>query len=174
MVAMSAAQAGMYRWVDADGSVHYSDSPPPAGAKNVQQKNFGDNVIESGELPYSVQQAAKNFPVTLYANDCDVCGKARQLLAKRGIPYTSRGAERPEEQDALRQITGGSLVVPVLVVGKIVLRGYEEGQWNSTLSDAGYPLTKVIAKPIAPAEVKPAPAAAPSAAPAAAPTEPGY
>lgn len=27
------AAAEMYRWVDAQGQVHYSDSPPPAGAK---------------------------------------------------------------------------------------------------------------------------------------------
>jgi hypothetical protein len=29
-----AATAEMYRWVDANGQVHYSDSPPPAGAKS--------------------------------------------------------------------------------------------------------------------------------------------
>ncbi|NIO42992.1 MAG: DUF4124 domain-containing protein [Burkholderiales bacterium] len=26
----------MYRWVDANGQVHYSDRPPPAGAKNIR------------------------------------------------------------------------------------------------------------------------------------------
>jgi hypothetical protein len=29
-----AASAEMYRWVDSQGKVHYSDSPPPAGAKS--------------------------------------------------------------------------------------------------------------------------------------------
>lgn len=29
-----AAAAEMYRWVDSQGKVHYSDSPPPAGAKS--------------------------------------------------------------------------------------------------------------------------------------------
>ncbi|WP_346838069.1 DUF4124 domain-containing protein [Microbulbifer sp. SAOS-129_SWC] len=36
-VAMTAAaDGGLYRWVDADGQVHYSDQPPPQGkAENV-------------------------------------------------------------------------------------------------------------------------------------------
>ncbi len=31
-----AAAAEMYRWVDSSGQVHYSDSPPPAGAKSTK------------------------------------------------------------------------------------------------------------------------------------------
>lgn len=31
-----AAAAEMYRWVDSNGQVHYSDSPPPAGAKSTR------------------------------------------------------------------------------------------------------------------------------------------
>lgn len=30
------AAAEMYRWVDAQGKVHYSDAPPPAGAKSAK------------------------------------------------------------------------------------------------------------------------------------------
>lgn len=31
------AFAGITRWVDAEGKVHYSDEPPPSGAKNEKQ-----------------------------------------------------------------------------------------------------------------------------------------
>jgi hypothetical protein len=34
VVLTSTASAEMYRWVDAQGQVHYSDTPPPAGAKS--------------------------------------------------------------------------------------------------------------------------------------------
>ena len=146
-----AGAAGLYRWVDAEGKVHYGDSPPP-DAKKVEQKKFGANVIESSELSYGVQQAAKNFPVTFYANDCDVCGQARQLLAKRGVPYDTKGVEQPEDQAALKKVTGGALEVPVLVVGKTVLRGFEPGQWNRALDEAGYPQSApAVAKPAKPA-----------------------
>ena len=34
------AQAQLYRWTDESGKVHYTDTPPPASAKNVEKK-FG-------------------------------------------------------------------------------------------------------------------------------------
>ncbi len=33
---MATAAQNMYRWVDADGNVHYSDQRPPAGAKDAK------------------------------------------------------------------------------------------------------------------------------------------
>ena len=64
------ASAELYRYVDADGRVVYSDQPPPASAKGVEPRTLNDNVIETDPLPLAAQQAAKNFPVTLYTFDC--------------------------------------------------------------------------------------------------------
>lgn len=38
LAAATAAQAGVTKWVDAEGRVHYSDQPPPSAAKS--QKNL--------------------------------------------------------------------------------------------------------------------------------------
>ena len=46
----TAAQAGVTRWVDAEGKVHYSDQPPPPTAKS--QKNLDLN--NSPALPIAV------------------------------------------------------------------------------------------------------------------------
>jgi len=84
--------------------------------------------------------AAKNFPVTLYTTDCgDACTKARSLLAKRGIPFSEKNAQQPDDQEELSKLLGGQLEVPVLKVGNNVVRGYEESQWHSALDIAGYP-----------------------------------
>ena len=48
----------LYRWVDKDGKVQYSDMPPPANAKNSQQKRLGDNLIEQDKLPYALRMAS--------------------------------------------------------------------------------------------------------------------
>ena len=37
------ATAQQYRWIDDKGRVQYSDTPPPASAKDVQRKRFGDS-----------------------------------------------------------------------------------------------------------------------------------
>jgi glutaredoxin len=128
----------MYRWTDADGKVHYSDQPPPKEAKNVQQKKFGGNVIETDTVPYSTQVAQKRNPVTLYAFDCgDVCNQARALLRSRGIPFKELDTRVPANGEKLKQISGG-MDVPVLQLGDIVVTGFEAGRWNNALNDAGY------------------------------------
>jgi len=114
-------------------------------------------------LPYALQQAVKNFPVMLYSSECgNACTRARQFLAKRGVPYTAMDATQPAVQEELKKLTGGVLAVPVLKVGREALRGFEEGKWNTSLDVAGYPQTAVIP---APAPIKPA-ATAPTPTPA--------
>jgi glutaredoxin len=136
---MLAAGAQLYRWVDEKGNVEWRDTPPPPHAKKVEQRNVGANTIETSTLPYSVQQAVKNFPVTLWAFDCgDPCNRARAHLQKRGVPHVERNAQK--EPDALKSITG-TLEVPVLLVGSKHLKGYLESDWDAALDSAGYPRT---------------------------------
>lgn len=163
MLMSSAAlvQAETYKWVDADGTIHYSDQPPPPSARKSERKQLGDKPGDVA-MPYVLQQAVKNFPVTIFVYDCgDGCNRARALLAKRGVPHTIKDPLAPGMREELRKATGGDEVVPVLQVGRRVLRGFEEGQWNAALDDAGYPKTALV--PVTPVQTKPAPAAPPPA-----------
>jgi glutaredoxin len=159
------AQAGqMYRWTDQEGRVHYTDQPPPSTAKSAEMRKLGDKPADQG-MPFALQHAIKNYPVTLYNADCgDVCSKATAHLNRRGVPFTDLNAREEGPAEALAKLTGGKREVPVLLVGKQVIRGYEEGAWNSALDAAGYPTTNILPRPTkqaqAPAEPKPAPQAA--------------
>ena len=153
-------QAETYKWIDADGKVHYSDQPPPPDARKSERKQLGDKPGEVA-LPYVLQQAVKNFPVTMFASDCgDGCDRARALLVKRGVPHSIKDPMVPEFRAELKKATGGEEVVPVLKIGRRVLRGFEEGQWNAALDDAGYPKTPLV--PVTPVQAKPAAAAPPA------------
>ena len=133
------ASATLYRYVDADGRVVYSDQPPPSSAKAVEPRALTDNVIETDPLPLAAQQAAKNFPVTLYTFDCQVCKEAKDLLTKRGIPFETVIVTEEKGAERLKALTGKQ-VGPVLQVGeKQVLQGYNEDRWQAALDDAGYP-----------------------------------
>ena len=137
LAAFPLGAAQLYRWVDDQGKVEWRDTPPPAHAKKVEQRTLGSNTIETSSMPYSLQQAIKKNPVTLWAYDCgEVCTKARGHLAKRGVPHTERNAQR--EIEALKQLAGGT-EVPVLVVGSKQLKGYLESDWDAALDSAGYP-----------------------------------
>ena len=173
VLACVAAQADFYRWADAAGEIHYSDQPPPANVKQFEKIKASGGKPDAAPLPYVLQVAVKNFPVTLYVTECgDACTLARDLLAKRGIPYTEMDATDAATQDELRKLTGGALEVPLLKVGPDVTRGFEEVKWNTSLDAAGYPRTAVIAPRPPNKPAKPAAAAAPVESPPAASASP--
>jgi hypothetical protein len=153
----------LYRWVDQDGRVHYTDQPPPPQARSAERKQLGDRPGD-GPASYALQRAMQNYPVTLYVvKECgEGCKSALGYLNRRGVPFTQKDAQ--QDADALRALTGGELEVPVATVGSSVLRGWEEGSWKAALDAAGYPSTAVAPRAAA---AKPAPAAAAPAEPAA-------
>jgi glutaredoxin len=145
--------AQLYRWVDEKGHVEWRDTPPPSTARKVEQRNIGANTIQTSELPYSVQQAVKDFPVTLWLTNCgDTCDKARAHLNRRGVPHTEKDAQ--SEIEAFKKASGGGMEVPLLFVGSNRLKGYLESDWDAALDAAGYPKTAL-------APIKPQPKAPP-------------
>jgi hypothetical protein len=151
--------AQLYRWVDDKGRVEWRDTPPPANAKKVERRTVGGSVIETNELPFSVQRAMRDFPLTFYVTDCgESCSKARAHLNRRGLPYTEKNPQ--DDIEAYKKLTNGRLEVPLLFVGREALRGYHEETWEAALDGAGYPRSVAGARP---------PAAKPAAAPVAAP-----
>ena len=139
---LTSSAQNLYRWVDKDGHVIYSDSEPPKNAKDVQRKKLGDNVVANPNelLPFAVKAALQRNPVTLFANNCGIaCDQALTLLNKRGIPFSSRNPEAdPNAAEALKSLVG-QLNVPTLGVGTNSVVGFNENAWNNALDAAGYP-----------------------------------
>lgn len=140
------AQAQIYRWTDEIGKVHYTDTPPPANAKNVQKKGSarpgGAAAAPAAQQSYALQQAVKNFPVVVYTSkECgDPCKKGIDHMKKRGVPFTEKVVANQNEIDELIRVAGAARV-PLMVVGVTMQKGYEEGGWNEALDTAGYPKT---------------------------------
>jgi glutaredoxin len=135
----ASAQSTLYRWVDKEGNVHFTDTPPPADAKEATQKRYGQGPDEP-ILPLVTQAAMKRNPVMLWVvPGCEPCDKGRELLSSRGVPFSERDAQSNiETQQALKKFNG-DLNVPVLEVGEARVRGFDEGNWNTALDTAGYP-----------------------------------
>jgi glutaredoxin len=168
--AAAAASAQMYRWTDERGRVHVTDTPPPPTAKNVQSRPAtGYGEAAGATLPYALQRAAKDYPVTLYtAPDCAPCGQARSLLNARGVPFREVSVTDEQQQAELQQVAG-SLSVPTIRVGASVQKGFEQGAYHALLDTAGYPATGILPPR---SQSAPKPQAASSAPPGeASPTE---
>ena len=180
LLAPFSVQAQLYRWVDDQGKVHYSDQAPSSGAKNVQKQAAAAAPAASAGLPYALQQAVQNFPVTLYTSDAckDTCAQARELLNKRGVPYSEVTVADEVDIAELKKLSGGT-VVPVMTVGRELYKGYESAMYKTALDAAGYPGSSLLppgveARKPAPKPVrKAAPPAGAEGAPAAAPQATG-
>src|SRR5512140_3035528 len=109
------AQAQLYRWVDDKGNVHFSDRAPVSGAKDLHKTPMPAAQGSSAALPYALQQAITNFPVTLYTSEIckESCAQAREFLNKRGVPYRDLTVKDEADIAQMKKLSGDS-VVPVM------------------------------------------------------------
>jgi glutaredoxin len=130
----------VYRIVDADGRITFSDKPPSSSAK-VTPLEAGTKEADTGgaALPFELRQIVSKYPVSLFSsNDCAPCDAGRQLLRARGVPFTEKTVTTPEDSEALQRLSGGSSL-PFLTVGAQQLKGFSDLEWTQYLSAAGYP-----------------------------------
>jgi glutaredoxin len=130
----------VYKSVDKNGRVTYSEVPPVLGSGDKLATDTGS----SGGLPYSLQQIVSRYPVTLYTSkDCGPCINARLMLTQRGIPFTERTVSTNEDIDAYKKLNGDA-TMPLATIASQQLKGYEETEWTKYLDAAGYPKTSTL------------------------------
>lgn len=140
-----AAQAQTtYRWVDpGTGRTVFSDQPPPPGAK-VLSKQEGGDAADERQPSYAAKVAAEKFPVVLYTSaDCtEHCAKGRELLNRRGVPFQEKMVQPGSpDLEELKRLSGGEAFVPLIVIGRQNLKGFDQTGWDNLLDLAGYPKT---------------------------------
>ena len=148
----------LYRSVDKEGKVLYSDSPF-SDTDAVEALNLGNAPASDESLSYEARKAKETFPVTLYTfPECgSACQQGRDLLNQRGIPFTEKSLTSQEDLDNYRKkIEGGT--VPTITVGKTWLIGLQADQWHKEFDFAGYPKTA----PYRPKPATPRPVAEPT------------
>jgi glutaredoxin len=172
---------GVYRIVGPDGKVTFSDQPPPASApvRPAGNSTAGTSAGAGGQLPFELRQVSNRYPVILYTGrDCAPCNSGRNLLNARGIPYSEKTVETPQDGEALKRLSGEASL-PFMTIGSQQIKGYSDAEWTQFLDAAGYPKQSALpssyrrpaATPLV--AVRPEAAATPSAAaPAGAPAAP--
>lgn len=145
LLTASAAHAQMYKWKDEKGVTHFTETPPPATAQKAEVKNYNTAGAGGVELPSELANAVRSRPVVLYttANCGAGCNMARTMLANRGIPYREKTVSTTEDFDAMKK-AGSDGQVPLLLVGRARQIGFEQGAWDSALTEAGYPTEKML------------------------------
>lgn len=144
LLACSAAGAQVYKWKDAKGVTHLSDMPP-AAAQAAEVKNYASGTPDTASLPYELRKAARAHPVTLYTapRNCVPCERGRALLKQRGVPFSEKTVASAADQQVLKT-AGSEGELPLLVVGRNKLTGFQEDDWNLALTSAGYPPASIL------------------------------
>lgn len=141
LLTLGATCLAQYKVVTPDGRVTYTDRPPsPASAGQVTTlRRDGSVAPDTAQLPLELRQAAARFPVTLYTMaECAPCDTGRRLLQARGVPFVERLILDNADMEQLVRLME-SRTVPVLTVGRQVLKAFSESEWHTTLDLATYP-----------------------------------
>ncbi|MDQ0013044.1 glutaredoxin [Variovorax boronicumulans] len=179
LVAAGAMAQPIYRNVDKNGKVTFSDRAPAASTEPAAGPQGAATPANTAGLPYELRQVAQRYPVTLYTSeDCAPCSQARTLLTTRGIPFEERTVKSNEEIEALQRLSSQSSL-PLLTIGSQQLKGYGDAEWSQYLDAAGYPKSNSLpagyrnapARPLIAAQ-QAAPASRAATAPAAQPAPP--
>lgn len=142
-VASSGASAQLYKWTDSKGVVHYSDTPVSGKASAI---GTAPAAPPSVALPYELAQAARKAPVTLYtAASCSACDQGRALLKTRGVPFVEKIVRSDADAARLKE-AGSDGQLPLLVVGRSKVIGFQAEDWTAALNTAAYPRRSMLPK----------------------------
>lgn len=144
-LAAGTAHPQIYRWVDEDGRVRYTDTPAPASARGVQKKSLGARAAEPSGPAHTLEEAMKRHPLRLFTSPTctDACALARAALNRRGLPFVEVQVWDAASNEELKRASGGN-AVPTLLVGARAVRGFSEPAFGHALDAAGYPAPGVL------------------------------
>lgn len=139
----------VYKVVQPDGTVTYSDQPPTAGASTrLEFRNLPATPLSESALRFRAEierslkarAAAPKDPqageLRLFtASWCPHCKRAKAHLAARNLRFTEYDIDTPDGMAAFIQASGRA--VPLLVSTSGRVQGYSEGKYDQFLSASG-------------------------------------
>jgi glutaredoxin len=139
LIAPLPAGSEVYKWTDAQGRVHYSDSAPPEA--KAQQVKIRINSIQGPAVVSTIHNApaarAKDKVRIYTAPWCGYCKKAKVHLAAKGVPYDEVDVEASGQgRGEFSQL--GARGVPVILVGHQRMDGFSPAALDAMLAEAGW------------------------------------
>ena len=123
----ASAGGGIYKWVDDNGNVHFSDKPPSEGKASevkIRINSYTSPRITVSPFANQTDKAADSKQVVLYSTRwCGYCKKARNYFQKNNIASTEYDVETTEKGKRDYHALGGSSV-PIILVGGKRLNGF--------------------------------------------------
>lgn len=128
--------AGIYKWIDEKGVVHYSENKPEEiVVEAFQIKSYNTVMIETvnnSKEPDDNKPTAWARPkkVVMYSAEwCGVCKKAKKYFKKNNIRFTNYDIDKSQSAKKRFKKMGGK-GVPLILIGKQRMSGFSAAGFN--------------------------------------------
>ena len=128
-----AVNAGIYKWVDETGKVHFTDSPPDD--IKSEEVELRINTYTSVEIKPLIERLGKEDKVVMYsATWCRMCKKAKNYFRENNIPYVSYDVEKSRTGKMDFKLLRGKSV-PIIIVGGKRMNGFTAAKFDRLYKD---------------------------------------
>lgn len=140
------ALADIYKWVDENGTVHFSDTPPATEGEvetvdaepayvpdETEEVEPESEQGESGSTDSGVSLAKLNTVDLYVTNWCPYCRKAEDYFRARGIEFTAYNVDTDREARQRKFEMSGRSGVPFAVVNGVRIRGFDPAGYQKAL-----------------------------------------
>ena len=128
----SLAFAEIYKWVDAQGRVHFGDAPKHnvnAEKVVVNVNSYRHVTVETNDL-FEDSSPVTAKRVTMYSTEwCGYCKKAKRYFQKNQINFVEYDIEKNVQAKRRFDALGGR-GVPLILVGKQKMSGFDEARFE--------------------------------------------
>ena len=127
-------QAEIYKWVDENGKVQFSDKPNPlAKSEKIEVKvntYVAPIMVDDGSRAAEKPKKAKPKKVVMYSAEwCGVCKKAKAYFEKNGIRYKEYDVEKSSKgKRDYKKMKGKG--VPIILVGESKMIGFSPSRFQ--------------------------------------------
>ncbi|MCP4769593.1 MAG: glutaredoxin family protein [Gammaproteobacteria bacterium] len=126
LIASTQGYAQLYKWVDADGRVHYGDNPPEhAKLEQITGKvsSYSSVSVEPNAFDATTQSNGAKTVVMYSTSWCGYCKKAARHFRKNSIPFTEHDIELSvKAAREYKKLNGRG--VPVILIGEQRMNGF--------------------------------------------------
>jgi glutaredoxin len=131
LIPAAGLHAEIYKWVDEQGQIHYSDQKPEdRPVTEIPPETRSHQGISYGTLEGEPRNVApKSRVVMLSASWCGTCKKAKQYFRRNGIQFQEYDIEKSSRGKRLYEQLGAT-GVPVILVGKKRMNGFSEARFE--------------------------------------------
>ena len=136
LLAGNVAQAEIYTWEDANGTIQFGDRPPTGSEPKQLELKINTvrtpevQLLGEGELSTRGKGKQNERQVVIYTTDwCGVCRQAKQHFKRNHIPYREYDVEKTAKgRRDYKRLNGTG--VPIILVGDQRMHGFSPDRFD--------------------------------------------